>query len=265
MKRNIFLIIITGITVICIIAGAVRHISIHDKDMRSLRSSIKEGIRSGDFDFDFDDYYEDNDYDEEDSWNDFDFDTADPKSFDSEVIGEFTDLSVRLKVGALKIERGNKWEIKSKYSQKNLKPVYTLKNKKLSISQPHYRNNVLGNKDCRVIITVPFGVELDKLYANLDVGAIDLSGFDVKTGSVDTNVGAISISKVGFKDLDVESDVGAVSIDLIESVDKYDVNISSDLGGITINGHNAKRKYTHKGDSSKRLRVRTDIGAIEVN
>lgn len=265
MKRNIYLIILTGITVICIIAGAVRHIAVHEKDLSAIKSSIKEGIRSGDFEFDLDDY--DDDYDKDDSWDDsdFDFDTADSKSFDSEVIGEFTELNVRLKVGALKIERGNKWEIKSRYSQKNLKPVYSLKNKKLSISQPHYKNNVLGNKECRVMITVPFGVELDKLAANIDVGAIDLSGFDVKIGSVETNVGAIAISNVGFKDLDLESDVGAVSIDLIEPIEKYDVNLSSDLGAIAINGRNAKRKYSHKGDSNKRLRIRTDVGAIEVN
>ena len=132
MKRNIYLIILTGITVICIIAGAVRHIAVHKKDFSSIKSSIKEGIRSGDSEFDLDDY--DDDYDKDDSWDDsdFDFDTADSKSFDSEVIGEFTELNVRLKVGALKIERGNKWEIKSRYSQKNLKPVYSLKNKKLS-------------------------------------------------------------------------------------------------------------------------------------
>ena len=253
MKRNIYLIILTVITIICIIAGGVFHVAVHEKDFNSISSSIKEGMRRGDFDSDADQ-----------AWDDFDFDDSDSKAFDSEVIGEFTELNLHLKVGALKIERGNKWEIKSRYSQKKLKPLYSLKNKKLSISQPYYKNNVLANKNCRVIITVPFGVELDKLTANIDVGAIDLSGFDVKTASVDTNVGAISISNVGFKELDLESNVGAVSIELIEPIENYDLNISSELGAIEINGHNEKRKYSHKGNSNKRLRIRTDIGGIEV-
>ena len=260
MKRNIFLLIITGITVICIIAGAVRHIGHPDRDYSSIKSSIKEGIRSGNFEFDLDDYDDDSN---DEGWDDFD--DVDSKDFDAEVIGEFDELDVHLKVGALKIERGNKWEIKTRCSQKNLKPVYSLRNKKLTISQPHYKNNVLGNKDCRVMITVPFGTELNKFSARLDVGAVDLSGFDIKTGSVDTDVGAISISNVNFNDLDLDSDVGAVSLNLVEPLENYDVNIKSDIGAISIYGQNAKRHYSHKGNKNKRLRIDTNIGGIEVN
>jgi len=257
MKKNIFLIIITLVTVLCIVIGAFHHIGIPRKSVSSISSSIKRGLGSGNFKFDFDD--------DEEEIEDFDFENDDPKSFDSETISEFKELEVKMKVGGLKIERGNKWEIKSKYTYKYLKPAYTLKNGKLSITQPNYKNQRVGNKSCRIVITVPFGTVLENLSLNMDVGAVDLSGFDIKKGSIDTDVGAISISNVNFNDLDLDSDVGAVAIELVEPVENYDININSDLGGITVDGKNVKHRYSQKGDMDKRLRINTDVGGVEVN
>ena len=160
MKKNLFLIIITLITVLCIIIGASRHLGVPRKSYSSLASSIRKGFRSGRLHFNFND-------DDEDEMEDFDFDDEDPKSFDSEVISEFKELEVELKVGSLKIERGSKWEIQSKYSYSYLKPEYTLKNGKLVITQSGYKNQHVGNKNCNVVITVPFGTALDKVMYTL--------------------------------------------------------------------------------------------------
>ena len=257
MKKNIFLIILASVTIFCIIAGAVRHIGISRKSVSSVASSIRRGLRGGSLDFDFD-------YEDDKDIEDFDFEDDDPKSFDSETIGEFTELDVRMKVGGIKIERGNKWEIRSKYTYAYLKPAYTLKNGKLSISQPNYKNRHVGNKSCRVVITVPFGTVLDNLAMNMDVGAVELSGFDIKKGSIDTDVGAIAISNLNFNDLDLDSDVGAVAIELVEPVENYDINISSSVGGIVVDGKNVKRRFSQKGDKNKRLRINTDVGGVEV-
>ena len=257
MKKNLFLIIITLITVLCIIIGASRHLGVPRKSYSSLASSIRKGFRSGRLHFNFND-------DDEDEMEDFDFDDEDPKSFDSEVISEFKELEINLKVGSLKIERGSKWEIQSKYAYSYLKPEYTLKNEKLVITQSGYKNQHVGNKNCNVVITVPFGTELDKVDIKMNVGAVELNGFDIKKGSVDTDVGAISISNVDFKDLDLDSDVGAVSIELVEPVETYNINVNSDLGGIEINGRSEKRRYSQKGTKDKKLRIDTDVGGIEV-
>ena len=76
MKKNLFLIIITLITVLCIIIGASRHLGVPRKSYSSLASSLRKGFRSGRFHFNFND-------DDEDEMEDFDFDDEDPKSFDS--------------------------------------------------------------------------------------------------------------------------------------------------------------------------------------
>lgn len=257
MKRNIFLIIVTLLTVLCIIAGTRRHLGVSRKGFSSVTSSIRKGLRSGKLNFDFDKY---EDLDE----NDFDSEDYDSKSFDTETISEFDELDVSLNVGGLKIERGNKWEIKSKYEFSFLKPVYSLKNGKLTITQPGYKKNHFTNKGCNVVITVPFGTELEKVSIKMDVGAVEISGLDIKKGSIDTDVGAIAISNVNFNDLDLDSDVGAVSIELVEPVEKYDINVNSDLGGIVVDGKKVKRRYSQKGDKNKRLRINTDVGGIEV-
>lgn len=257
MKKNVFLIILAVITIICIVAGSLHHLGFTRKGFSSVSSSIREGLRHGKF------YFGDDDFDEDDL-EDFDFDDDDPKSFDTETIGEFNSLDIKMHICGLKIERGNKWEIKSKYFYEYLKPAYSLNNGKLSITQPHFKNRKLGNKNCQIVITVPYGTELEKLSANIDVGAVEISGFDIKTGSIDTDVGAIAISNVAFNDLDLDSDVGAISIELIEPVEKYDISIKSDIGGIVVDGKNVKRSYTQKGDKNKRLRINTDVGGIEV-
>lgn len=262
MKKNVFLIIITLITVLCIIVGSTHHLGISRKGYNSLSSSIRRGLSRSGLHFHFGDN-DDDDFDD-DEIRDFDFDDDDPKSFDTETISEFKELDVNLKVGGITIERGNKWELRSKYSYDYLKPVYTLKNGKLSISQPGYKNQKLGTKTCRIVVTVPFGTELDKLNMNMDVGAVELSGFDIKKGSIDTDVGAIEISNVNFNDLDLDSDVGAVSIELVEPIENYDISINSDLGGIVVDGRNVKRRYSQKGDKDKRLRINTDVGGVEV-
>ena len=254
MKKNIFLIIITVITVMCIIIGTSHHLGLSRKGFSSVSQSIKRGLRSGRLPFDSD----------EEELEDFDFDNEDPKSFDAENIREFSELDVNIRVGSLTIERGNKWEIKSKYSYSFLKPVYTLKNGKLSITQPGYKKQHLNNKKCNIVITVPFGTKLDKLSIKLDVGAVELSGFDIIKGSIDTDVGAIAVNNVNFDELDLDSDVGAVSIELLEPAENYDVNINSDLGAIVVNGKNVRHRYVKKGSNNKRLRINTDVGGIEV-
>ena len=196
--------------------------------------------------------------------DDFDFESDDPKSFDTATIGEFSELDVNLRVGGIKIERGNKWEIQAKYSKEYLKPSYTLKNRRLSISQPGYKNKNVGNNKCNIVITVPFGTELDKLSMSIDVGAVELSGFDIKKGSIDTDVGAIEIKNVGFEDFDLDSDVGAISIELVEPLETYNITVNSDLGGIVVDEKNVRRHYSQKGTSNKKLRIDTDVGGIEI-
>ena len=261
MNKKIFLIILTVITIFCIIFGTFHHLGISTKGYSSVASSIRNSFRHGKLNFHF---YDDDDDDFEYDSEDFDFDSNDPKSFESEVIDEFSELDVNLKVGGITIERGNKWEIKTKYSRSFLKPTYTLKDGKLTIKQAENNRKSVGNNNCLVIITVPFGTELEKLTIDVNVGAVELGGFDIKKGSIDTNVGAIEITNMGFKDLDLDSDVGAVSIELVEPLENYNITINSDLGGIVVDEKNEKRHFSQKSSSDKHLRIDTNVGGIEV-
>lgn len=263
MKKNIFLIILAVVTIFCIVFGTFHHLGFSRKGYSSVASSIRNSLRHGRLNFHFDDL-DDDDFDDNDDLEDFDFESEDSKNFDTETIGEFSELDVNLRVGGIKIERGNKWEIKANYSKEYLKPSYTLKNRRLSISQPGYKNKNVGNNKCNIVITVPFGTELDKLSMSIDVGAVELSGFDIKKGSIDTDVGAIEIKNVGFEDLDLDSDVGAISIELVEPLETYNITVNSDLGGIVVDEKNVRRHYSQKGTSNKKLRIDTDVGGIEI-
>lgn len=249
MKKNTYLIIITLVTVLCIIIGAFINLRFAGRGFAKAKNAIRKSFAEDDYDFDIDDDYN------------FDDDTI---VYDSEDLEPFHTVSVQGSVLAVVIERGNSYSISTKYSMKRLKPEYSLNNGRLSVVQKTKRKSVMGNNNCKVTITVPYGVTLDKLDIDVDVGAIELSGFDVDTCSISTDVGAVALSKLDFKNMKIKSDVGAVSVELIEDVSLYEIDSSSDLGAIEINGNHAKRKYSQTGSNGKKLKIQTDIGGIEI-
>ena len=264
MKKSVYLIILAVVTILCIIAGSSYNLRHAAKGMHkagnAVRKSFSKDYRdyndSADFDDDYEDLFDD----------DFDDDFEDrTQAFDSEELEKFDTLAVDGSVLAIEIERGNSYSISSKYNSKMLKPEYSLHNGRLYITQKKARRHLtVGNHKCRVKVTVPYGVTLDKLDIDVDVGAVQLNGFDVNKASVSTDVGAIQITNLDFSDMSVQSDVGAVSIELMEPVDNYNINASSDIGAIELNGDNVRHRYSSKGTNGKYLRIRTDVGGIEI-
>jgi len=250
MKRSVFIICLVAVTMVCVIVGLCRNLGFVGKNSYNLGHKIASKIK--DFDYDYDD-------DEaEDQWDDV---------FDKYIIDEdlpaFTNLNVNTNIMGLKIERGNAYHIEAHYNNTKLKPSYEVKNGMLSITQPKH-GRMTGNKKCTLTITLPFGCTLDEFTINIDVGAVELSGFDIKNGFITTDVGAVSISSLDFEDLNISSDVGAVSISLVDDVDNYSINASSSVGAIEVSGKGVKRRYVSTGSNGKTLRIKTDVGGIEI-
>lgn len=254
MKRTVLIICLVVATLICVIVGTYIHLGPAVKGSRNLgrkiANSVTRSIRDGVYDRDDEDLFDSDDF-----FTDFEIDNDIPA---------FTKLSAKGGIMAISVERGNSYHISAKYNHKKLCPEYSVEDGVLKITQPMAHSKMNGNNKCKLEITVPYGVKLDSLDIKVDVGAIELEGFDIKSGDIDTDVGAIALSQVEFDELDISSDVGAVAIELISPAEEYTISASSSVGAISVDGKNAKRKYSSKGSTGKTLRIHTDVGGVEI-
>lgn len=258
MKRSMYLIIISIVTILCILIGAFSNLRYSGRGFRTIKRAVEKTFSSGDYDYDYD-----FDIDSDLVFEDDDLDEG-TLEFDNEELSKFDTVAVEGSVLGLAIERGNSYSISSKYSRPSLKPEYSLRDGKLYIKQRNKIKSLIGNNKCEVKITVPFGATIKKLDVDVDVGAVELSGFDVDTASVRTDVGAVAVSKLDFNDLYIKSDVGAVAIELLEDIKLYDIDASSDIGAIQIGALAVKRRFSQKGSNGKGLRLKTNVGGIEI-
>ena len=267
MKKNTFLIIITCVTVFCILLGAYIHLSYQKPLIKSTGKTISRALREGfrsvknDIRDDFDDDF-DEDFDEDFNIDSDGSDTGTQKF--SSALEKFDTIEINAQVMGVTVERGNRFEISGSYTRSALKPNFSVSGGTLVISQPKYRNRFTSNGNCKITIIVPFGTQMDSINANVDVGAVKLNGIDVQDIDIKTDVGAIAVSNVEFRELKANSDVGAVSVEVTQPLSEYNIDIKSDVGGIQVNNQNCKRKYSATGSTNKRIKISTDVGGIDI-
>lgn len=288
MKKNIFLIILTLVTVFCIIFGSFIHLGYTGKTVRGVGNTVSRavhrGIRSfwrGDpadepifeddenYDYDYDDY---DDYDDYNDYDDYDNDFTETdnddfwkgKNFISTPVKDFDSIRIDGKVVAVSVERGNSFTVDVAYTKESLRPEYKVTGETLVVSQPYHKARKAVNGQCKIIIKVPFGTKLEDVDINVNVGAIQIQDIDTEDVVINTDVGAITIDNVVFKKLKATSDVGAINVNLVDSLSVYGINAKTDLGGIQVGGKSARRKYVQNGTSDKTIKISTDIGGIEI-
>lgn len=261
MNKKIFMIIITSITILCIIAGTFYHFRYTMSGVVNVGKNISKAVRNGfksgedwDFDMDFDE--------------DFDADSDDTilpsKHTFTNPLADFDSIAIKGNVMGISIKRGNRFEISGSYNKDPLKPSFGVSGGTLKVSQPGYKRKLVTNGNCKIEITVPFGTNLDTVDINVDVGAVSVEGVDLDQATINTDVGAIAFKNVEFRDLTANSDVGAISLELLHPVSEYTIEAKSDVGAIQVNNSNVKRRYSQTGSSNKRITIKTDVGGIEV-
>ncbi|WP_026651814.1 DUF4097 family beta strand repeat-containing protein [Butyrivibrio proteoclasticus] len=134
------------------------------------------------------------------------------------------------------------------------KPEITLDDSILKIKQKKtvkFRN--LGElKECRVVVTIPTGTELDKMKFDIDAGDLDIVGIAGKEVKIDMDAGDIKLSKVSAENIEIEADAGAVKIE--ESNVEKKIKVDANLGDITL--------YKTNFDTGS---IKADAGDIDVD
>lgn len=242
MKKNVLLIILGVITVGCIIYGSAKH-------LRGFKSIFRDGGIHISFD----------DYDESEK------DSSSGKFEIDEKLEKFSSIRINAAVMGLTIEEGTGFNIDAFYTKDYLKPEINIKNGGLEIVQHGKKNGFNnGNQNCRVVITVPGGTDLNDVDIDTNVGDVKIRELNIGKIDINLNVGEIDVNNVDFDSLDCDTNVGEISINPVSKLDDYDISASTDVGSVRVEGRSYKRSYNSRGNGKKRIKADTNVGEIKI-
>ena len=233
MKKAVFFIVLVAITLFCIFYGTSKHVG-------NLKHVFK------------DDYEEENKVFTE-------------KNLINETFQSFSKIDLNAAIMEVTIEEGSDFKVEGSYNKESLKPEIIVRNGTLVLTQKGTRNGSNpGINKCKVVITLPRQAALDSVQINSNVGDIKLADFIANEIGINLNVGEIEVRNVSFDKIRCANNVGKVSIKSAASIKDYEISASTDVGGVRIDGHSYKRSYNQQGKGSKRIKVDTNVGEINI-
>lgn len=214
---------------------------------------------------------------------------------------EFEKIKIDASVLEVRIEEGQAFHI-SYDCVDYLTPEITLENKVLTIKQPSVRKLVNNTAQSQMTITVPADtclkelniqtdvgdILLSNIYANKavllanvgsiegsdcildsvdaesDVGEIAFTNSELAAGEISADVGSISLTNCTFTDLEISGDLGDIVLTTPLDLSDFDIELSVDLGSITVNGTSYKKSFRQKYQGSRQLEVENEVGSIDL-
>lgn len=263
MKKSVFLAALGAITIVCIIYGSIKHLHISPK--KTNHKGFVSWVLDLAEDAEFADRVKANYDDDDDDIIENDVEDADGTNGNfSASLEPFNSIQMNNQVTGLRIEEGSSYRIEAWYTKKKLKPEFEVSNGVLKVTQTAGRVNS-GNQNCRVVITVPKDTYFDSLDLNINVGDLVLRRMAGNSVNAQINVGAIDLRDSDFKRIDLETNVGAICADLAGKLSDYEMNLSTDIGLVSVDGNTFKRHYEARGNGSRRIKAVTNVGQIEIH
>lgn len=226
MKKTYILIIVGLITIGCIIFGSYRHLGFR----RMEKGSDNEFTTTGE---------------------------------SSLSLQDFSSIKIDTHVTAIRIQEGDTFHIKSTYNRESLKPNCEVTDGRLNISQKYYQKSPFYQA-CKLYITVPSDTKLASIEIDSDVGDVEIRNLAGDKCKIDLNVGKIELSKSNFDEILVDNNVGEISISMNNDLSEYSLDLSTDVGEISVADNSYKQQYKSKANSSKRIVVDNNVGEIRV-
>lgn len=219
----------------------------------------------------------------------------------AQTLDAFTDVTIEGCVFDITVQAGSEYAL-SYDCVAYLVPEIQLESGTLAIIQPSV-SHLGSNNSCKMTLTVPAGAGLDTLTIYTDVGDIDVSGLTIGYASVAADVGDIEmenctftasdmaadvgeielsrcslgestascdvgdleITSCDFISLNASADVGEISIRAAGDLSAYRIDLTTDMGSVTVNGEKYKRNFNLPGSGgSGELTAYTNLGDIDL-
>lgn len=216
MKKTTYLVVISIITIICVIFGSIVHVG---------------GISFGwGFPWGF-------------PWGAVKGDKAKVTSIemddgsvtaDTVSLDDFTSLEMDLRIMDVTIEQGDTYGIRYECSNKKFVPSIAVNDNVLVVKQSRDRfgwNTV--NAKCKMTLTIPEGRTLEEVKLDSDVGDVKLNDIAGKSLVLDVDTGDLDLSGCTFEQSDLTGDTGDITL---SDSNMGDMVIDNDTGDIKLTG-----------------------------
>ncbi len=240
MKKNIYLLIITLITIGCIIVGGIIH----------LGNGQLFGLNLGD--------------------------TIESE----ETLSAFDSLHITGDVMGVSIVRGDDYEIKyegtenlmPKYEITDGELAVVQKGKKtgfgnfkcsVTITIPEDASLQSFYADIDVGDINVTDMEIVTLTGESDVGDLNFTKITSQDVTITCDTGDIELSDCTFENLDINADVGNVDVKSAKDLSDYSFELSCDVGKVTINGDKESKNYESEGSEGS-VTISADVGDVDI-
>lgn len=259
MNKQIYLIILTVVTVVCILFGSCYHIIGWGASFVRRFLPIIQDEAIG-------------------SWNATELTESENTSINLE---DFTAISVDASVMSLTIRPGARASVTWRCSKK-LEPRCEVKDGTLFIKQDKIKR--FGNNKCSVTLTVPSDVSYREIGIDVSVGDIEIENLEGERLVIDANVGDIDLTNLSFADIDLdsnvsdvdiencrfdrlkaESNVGDIDVESTEDLSDYTINLDTSIGSVSCNDRSYRRSFSQTGTSGKSITINTNTGDIDLD
>ena len=255
-KKNLYLILLTIITIASAIIGILIHVI----------------IPAGSWFADFDEHYDPDDFI--------------AGSTTSEELDAFQSIDFDINVADITITSGDTYTISYQTSKKKLIPSYEIKDGTLYVKQSSAKtlHGLTNNTSCTLMITVPKNTVLSQITGKsavgdftmehasaiqmdvaVNVGDTELTDVVLQQVTIGSDVGDISLEDVTFNIASLTSNVGDVDVTAALSLDDFQIDLSCDFGEIEVNDNSYHEKYQSNVTSEKSLTVSTATGDIDIS
>lgn len=226
MKKNVYLIIIWAITMVCIITGCAIH------SFKTVGSIIGGVLSNG----------------------------SSEESKVTELKGDaFDKIEIDMGAGNLEVTSGSEFYVKT-----DGRLTAEIRDGKLIIKSPDNisvwpfsSDSGAGNAEIRL----PWGI--DKIDADMGAGNAVFSEVEIKNIDIDMGAGDAEFKDVTFEKLDLDKGAGNTTVVVADDTLDYDIDIDNGIGEIVCLGNKASFEYERKGNGPK-IVIDQGIGNVTV-
>lgn len=102
---------------------------------------------------------------------------------------------------------------------------------------------------------------------SMDVGTLEVEDSSLGVCTADSDVGDLTFSSCDFTSLDAGADVGDIEIELQKDISHYEVDLSCDIGSVSVNGKDCRKSFHQTvsgGKISNSIIATTSTGDIKL-
>lgn len=98
---------------------------------------------------------------------------------------------------------------------------------------------------------------------NTNMGEVSIKNTNLGDAKANSDMGAVKVEASTFEGLDVSASMGDIRVDSAQNLDGYDMELTTDMGSVKVNKRDEGTKYHQSGDDGK-LELDTSMGNIHV-